>query len=412
MRNTATKLPIAIAAMAAISLTMTACAGAADPGSGGDGTDGGGETVKIGVVLPFTGVQAAIAELEGQGAAVAADLINEAGGIAGKWQIDLVDADDQLDTGRSATAIRDLNDQGVSLAIGGQTSDLCKSSAEAAQRFNMTFIGAHCTSPSLVDPPVTPNFFMIGQQMTTLATAIGASLAESHPDIETWDVVTYDVDAMRSSWDIAKASMEAELGHAVQQGERYAVPVGTTTLRNEIAGLASTPDKGKRGLFLGVYGAGTTAFLQQAAPTGILDEYAVIAQTGVYWPTAIAMGGAAPAIVNVHDYFYACQDTPENDEFVAAFEKETGAKPDAGAFQGYVAVQLLAAAIEKADSTDTAKVQEALKGLTIQTPQGLDMTIDADTHAGNGAATVALLAGDPNAPQGVSITDCSLVPAG
>lgn len=406
------KLSIAIAAMAAISLTMTACAGGADSSSGGDGADGGGETVKIGVVLPFTGVQAAIAELEGQGASVAADLINEAGGIAGKWQIDLVDADDQLDTGRSATVIRDLNDQGVSLAIGGQTSDLCKSSAEAAQRFNMTFIGAHCTSPDLVDPPITPNFFMIGQQMTTLASAIGASLAESHPDIETWDVVTYDVDAMRSSWDIAKESMEAELGHAVQQGERYAVPVGTTTLRNEIAGLASTPDKGKRGLFLGVYGAGTTAFLQQAAPTGILDEYAVIAQTGVYWPTAIAMDGAAPAIVNVHDYFYTCQDTPENDEFVAAFEEETGAKPDAGAFQGYLAVQLLAAAIEKADSTDTAKVQEALEGLTIQTPQGLDMTIDADTHAGNGAATVALLAGDPNAPQGVSITDCSLVPAG
>lgn len=409
MRNTAKRLSTAVAAMAATTLALTACAGGASAGSGGEST--AGDTVKIGVVLPFTGVQAAIAELEGQGAAVAADMINDAGGIAGKWQIELVDADDQLDTGRSATVIRDLNDQGISLAIGGQTSDLCKSSAEAAQRFNMTFIGAHCTSPDLVDPPITPNFFMIGQQMTTLASAIGAGLAESHPDIETWDVVTYDVEAMRSSWDIAKESMETELGHDVEQGEQYAVPVGTTTLRNEIAGLASTPDKSKRGLFLGVYGAGTTAFLQQAAPTGILDEYAVIAQTGVYWPTAIAMDGTAPAIVNVHDYFYACQDTTENDEFVAAFEEETGAKPDAGAFQGYLAVQLLAAAIEKADSTDTAKVQEALKGLTIETPQGLEMTIDPETHAGNGAATVALLAGEPNAPQGVGITDCSLVPA-
>lgn len=407
MRETAKRLSTAVAVMATTTLALAACAGGAAPGGGG----ADGDTVKIGVVLPYTGVQAAIAELEGEGAAVAADMINEAGGIAGKWQIELVDADDQLDTGRSATVIRDLNDQGISLAIGGQTSDLCKSSAEAAQRFNMTFIGAHCTSPDLVDPPITPNFFMIGQQMTTLASAIGASLAETHPDIETWDVVTYDVEAMRSSWDIAKESMEAQLGHSVEQGERYAVPVGTTTLRNEIAGLASTPDKEKRGLFLGVYGAGTTAFLQQAAPTGILDEYAVIAQTGVYWPTAVAMDGTAPAIVNVHDYFYACQDTTENDEFVAAFEESTGEKPDAGAFQGYLAIQLLAAAIEKANSTDTAKVQEALKGLTVETPQGLEMTIDADTHAGNGAATVASLAGDPDAPQGVGITDCSVVPA-
>ena len=407
MRNTVKRRTAAMAALAAVSLIVTACAGSADPG----GNEGDGDTVSIGVVLPFSGVQAAIAELEGQGAAVAADMINDAGGIAGKWKINLVKADDQLDTGRSATVIRDLNDKGVALAIGGQTSDLCKSSAEAAQRFNLTFIGAHCTSPDLVDPPVTPNFFMIGQQMTTLANAIGKNLAENYPDVETWDVVTYDVEAMRSSWDIAKGAMGDVIGREVVEGKRYAVPVGGTTLRNEIAGLVSTPDKAKRGLFLGVYGAGTTAFLQQAAPTGILDDYAVVAQTGVYWPTAVAMDGAAPPIVNVHDYFYACQSTPENDKFVAAFEAETGAKPDAGAYQGYLAVQLLAAAIEKADSTDTAKVQEALKGISIDTPQGLKMTIDAKTHAGNGAATVALLAGDPEAPQGVGITECSLVPA-
>ena len=412
MRNTAKRLSTAIAAAAVITLGLTACAGSDASGGEGGSADGGGETVKIGVVLPFTGVQAAIAELEGEGAAVAAEQINEAGGIAGKWQIELVEADDQLDTGRSATVIRDLNDKGVSLAIGGQTSDLCKSSAEAAQRFDMTFIGAHCTSPDLVDPPITDNFFMIGQQMTTLANAIGISLAEAYPDVDTWDVVTYDVAAMRSSWDIAKGAMEDELGHAIQEGERYAVPVGATTLRNEIAGLVATPDKEKRGLFLGVYGAGTTAFLQQAAPTGILDDYAVVAQTGVYWPTAVSMDGAAPSITNVHDYFYPCQDTPENDEFVSAFEEATGEKPDSGAYQGYLAVQLLAAAIEKADSIETAKVQEALKGLTIDTPQGLEMTIDADTHAGNGAATVAVLAGDSDAPQGVGITKCKLVPAG
>lgn len=410
MRNTATKLSTAVAALAAMTLALAACAGGA--GEDPDSPSGGGsESVKIGVVLPFTGVQATIAKLEGQGAAVAAEMINAEGGVDGKWQIELVEVDDQLDTGRSATVIRDLNDQDVALAIGGQTSDLCKSSAEAAQRFNITFIGAHCTSPDLVDPPITPNFFMIGQQMTTLANAIGGSLAESHPDIEVWDVVTYDVEAMRLSWDVAKASMEDALGRSVEEGERYAVPVGATTLRNEIAGLVATPDKANRGLFLGVYGAGTTAFIQQAAPTGILEEYGVIAQTGVYWPTATAMDGTAPAIVNVHDYFYPCQSTPENDEFVAAFEEETGEKPDSGAYQGYLAVRLLAAAITEAGSTDSDKVQEALKGLSIETPQGLEMTIDSETHAGNGAATVALLAGDPAAPQGVSITDCSLVPA-
>lgn len=395
----------ALAAGAAAVLVLAGCG--KSEGAGGADSD----TVKIGVVLPFTGVQATIAKLEGQGAEVAAKMINDAGGVDGQWEIELVDVDDQLDPARSATVIRDLNDQGVQLAIGGQTSDLCKSSAEASQRFDMTFIGAHCTSPDLVDPPITDNFFMIGQQMTDLAKAIGTGLAQRYPDIETWDVVTYDVDAMRLSWEEAKKAMEAELGRSVQVGEQYQVPVGGTSMRKEISGLVSTGDKSKRGLFLGIYGAGTTSFVQQAKPTGLIDEYGVIAQTGVYWPTATAMKGAAPSIYNVHDYFYPCQETDENTEFVAAFEELTGEKPDAGAYQGYLAVKLLEAAITEAGSTESADVQKALEGLSIETPMGTEMTISADGHEGRGGVTTAVLAGDPSAPQGVAITDCDVTPA-
>lgn len=394
----------AIAMAVAGALLLSACGGSDDSG------DAEG-TVKIGVVLPFTGVQATIAELEGQGAQVAADLINEDGGVDGKWKIELVEVDDQLDPGRSATVMRDLNDQGVALAVGGQTSDLCKSSAEASQRFNMTFIGAHCTSPTLVNPPITPNFFMIGQQMPDLAAAIGKGLAERYPDIETWDVVTYDVEAMRQSWDVAKSAMEEELGRPIEVGEQYTVPVSATTMRNEISGLEATGDKSKRGLFLGIYGAGTTSFIQQAQPTGLIDQYGAIAQTGVYWPTATALDGTAPPIYNVHDYFYACQDTEENTAFVEAFEEATGEKPDTGAYQGYVAIKLLEAAIAEAGSTDSAEVQKALEGIEIETPKGTTMTVGGETHHGAGGVTTALLNGDPNAPQGVSISDCTVVSA-
>lgn len=404
-----------VAVIGAIALTAACGADSSDTPSGsssGSASAGGAtETVKIGVVLPYTGVQAAVAKLEGLGTQVAAKEINDAGGIDGKWMIELVDADDQLDPARSATVIRDLNDKGVSLAVGGQTSDLCKSSAEASQRFNMTFIGAHCTSPALVNPkPITPNFFMIAQQMPALATAFGKGLSKRYPDITTWDVITYDVEAMRGAWDGTKAQLEKELGKSIEEGHKFHVPVGQTTLRNEIGAFASTSDKGKRGLFLGIYGGGTTAFLQQAKPTGLLEEYGVIAQAGVIWPTAVAMNGEAPAVYDVHDYFYACQNNEMNDNFVKEFEALAGEKPDSGAMQGYLAIKALEAAIKKAGSVDSADVQKALEGLELDTPWGVPMTIDATTHAGLGAATTALLKGDKNAPQGVSITECDVIP--
>lgn len=377
--------------------------------SGSNGSDAGG-TVKIGVVLPFTGVQAAVAKLEGLGAQVAAKEINDAGGINRKWKIELVNADDQLDPARSATVMRDLNDKKVALAVGGQTSDLCKSSAEASQRFNMTFIGAHCTSPTLVHPPITPNFFMTGQQIGEIGKALGMGITKHYPDVQTWDVLTYDVDAMKSSWDATKAQIEAGTGKTVTVGQKYAVPVGGTTMRNEINGLVSTPDKAKRGLFLGIYGAGTTSFIQQAKPSGLLDQYQVVVQAGVYWPTAVALDGKAPAIYNAHDYYYPCQDNAMNTAFVKEFEAQAGQKPDTGAMQGYLAVKTLEAAITKAGSIDTADVQKALLGLQVDTPWGLKMTIDASTHAGLGAVTSALLKGDPSAPQGVSISECDVHP--
>ena len=113
----------------------------------------------------------------------------------------------------------------------------------------------------------------------------------------------------------------------------------------------------------------------------------------------------------MHDYFYACQDTEENTAFVEAFEEATGEKPDTGAYQGYVAIKLLEAAIAEAGSTDSAEVQKALEGIEIETPKGTTMTVGGETHHGAGGVTTALLNGDPNAPQGVSISDCTVVSA-
>jgi branched-chain amino acid transport system substrate-binding protein len=71
-------------------------------------------------------------------------------------------------------------------------------------------------------------------------------------------------------------------------------------------------------------------------------------------------------------------DTPEHDAYVAALSAFTGEPYVAGnSIQGYIGIKLLAAAIEKAGSTDSDAVVKALEGLTIDTPLG-PMTMGAD----------------------------------
>ena len=135
----------------------------------------------------------------------------------------------------------------------------------------------------------------------------------------------------------------------------------------------------------------------------------MIAQTGVYWTTAKALQGTAPSVHNVHEYYWSCQDNEMNKKFVADFEALAGEKPDTGAYQGYVTLNLIAAAIEKAKSTDVAAVQKALPGLSIDTPTGLKLTMDGGSHHANQPITVANLFGDPVAPQTVGIRDCKTV---
>ena len=86
-----------------ILLTMMFILGACSQGSSGDNgnngssesNNGGGDTVKIGVVAPLTGPAALYGEQVEAGAKLAAKLINEEGGILGGKQIELVIEDDQ-----------------------------------------------------------------------------------------------------------------------------------------------------------------------------------------------------------------------------------------------------------------------------------------------------------------------------
>jgi branched-chain amino acid transport system substrate-binding protein len=395
-----------VAAVAAASLFLASACGSSDSSS----VLSDGDTIKIGVVLPYTGVQAAIAEFESQGVEAAVNEINADGGIAGKWKIELVKADDQLDTSKSATVMRDLQADGVQIALGGQTTDLCQSAAEAAERVKILFVGAHCTSSKLVDPPITPNFYMTGQRDGDLTAANGRALAQVFPDVKEWDVFAYDSEVTRGFWTQTADAIEAAGGSAETNSEVY-VPIGSTDLRNQLQSLVSgqSGSKDERGLFLGVYGSGTTSFIQQARPLGILDDYAVMAQTGVYWSTAKSLDGTAPPIYDVHEYFWSCQDNPINDQFVKSFEDVAGTKPDTGAYQGYVAMKMIAAAIEKSGSTDMSDIEDAMDGLTIDTPVGLPMTMDGDTHHADGPITTALLYGDKSAPDSIGVKDCKTV---
>src|SRR5918997_7109893 len=93
----------ALAAIGALALVGAGCGQDDDEGGGGGGDSAAvekvpgfdGKTIKLGVLTPLTGPVAVIGEPLTAGNEVYYEAVNKRGGIAGKYQVELVQEDTQ-----------------------------------------------------------------------------------------------------------------------------------------------------------------------------------------------------------------------------------------------------------------------------------------------------------------------------
>jgi branched-chain amino acid transport system substrate-binding protein len=139
-----------------ISLSTTALAGTlATSGGLAFAAD---KTVKVGINLPFTGADAHDAELIKDGALLAIDEANAAGGVGG-YKIDVLQLDDgtatagQYDPAQAATNARKMvSDDAVVAAIGPQMSGSGKAMSPILSQGNLATITPSSTNPDITDP--------------------------------------------------------------------------------------------------------------------------------------------------------------------------------------------------------------------------------------------------------------------
>ena len=116
------------------------------------------KTVKIGINLPFTGADAHDAELIKDGAMLAIDEANAAGGVGG-YKIDVLQLDDgtatagQYDPAQAATNARKMvSDDSVVAAIGPQMSGSGKAMSPILSQGDLATITPSSTNPDITNP--------------------------------------------------------------------------------------------------------------------------------------------------------------------------------------------------------------------------------------------------------------------
>ena len=136
-----------IPAMAvALPLALAACGGSAPPGTegsgGGGGGGGSGETITIGSLHPLSGAAAADGQQMDNGAKLAIEAINEAGGIEALdgAQLELASADTQGAPEVGQSEAQRLIEEGAVALVGTYQSAVSQNVAAVAERNQVPFV--------------------------------------------------------------------------------------------------------------------------------------------------------------------------------------------------------------------------------------------------------------------------------
>lgn len=353
----------------ALALTVAAC--------GGDEPQPAGEQgpIRIGQIVSLTGNYSALGTENQKSVGLAVAQINDAGGVLGR-RLELTVKDDKSQPDQSVLAFNELKADS-DLIIGSPFSNSALATIPLVDREEIPYLSLTPADEQV--NPVHPYVFVVPATSATYAERI----LQYYKAIGLTKVaVAYDT---RSSY--ATAGFKGMEAKASQYGVSLTTIEEFQTTATEFSSVfAHVKTSGAQALVVWVTGPPAVAFTKQYATAGLgIPLMLTGAQASKLFldPAGPAAEGVtvASSIGVVGSHLPAGPQQDAINELATAFSGRFGYPPPQFAQDGYSAVKLLKAAIEKAGSADRVKVRDALEGLTLLTPNGT-YEYSATNHSG------------------------------
>lgn len=334
------------------------------------------EKFVIGGIGPVTGAAAAYGISVMNGAQLAVDEINAAGGING-YQVEFISADDEHDAEKSVNAYNDLKDKGMQMLLGTVTSAPCIAVGGEAANDNMFLL---TPSGSAVDCIVNENAFRV----CFSDPAQGAKSAQfiGEHELATKVGIIYD-----SSDPYSTGIMESFVAEAEGQGIEIVSNEAFSDNRTDFsAQLNKAKDGGAELVFLPFYYQEAALVLKQASDMDFAPKFfGCDGMDGILtvenFDTSLAEGLMllTPFTPNAED------EMTQN--FVKAYEEAyDGLVPIQFGADAYDGIYAIKAALEDAGATPDMSVSDLCEALKVSmgniTVEGLTGTITWDAATG------------------------------
>lgn len=338
--------------------------------------------IRIGCIVSLTGPQEVLGRPILDGAQIAADQINDTGGVLGR-PLEIIPADPHTDPALAIDEARQLTKNGVNLLCGLVTSESALALSPTLQSMNAILVTCAAASEKLTHEAFTPNYFRVTDQTYMRNRAQARLMAERYPEVTKWGALIPDNEYGRSAYAAFRDGLLASYPAIAKRDPAVAAPVvapfKATDFKEQLAALK---DGGAEGLFIAVYGGDAITMYRQAKLTGLFRQMKVLADSTNEFLVPSELGSATPEHLwlGMTWYYGGYQKLPMGRQLYEAYLRRTGNGLPLGFVNaGHSAVHAYAAAIRKARSTETKPVIAALEGLTFDTAKG-KVTLRAEDH--------------------------------
>lgn len=356
----------------------------------------GAEPIKLGFVYIMSGPFAAYGQFAKQGAELAMDEINAAGGILGR-QVEGVFEDS---TGKPDVALRAIRklvfQEKVDCLIGLDSSGVAKSVVPSIPQMKTPLIITHAATPDVTGSVCNRYTFRIALNLSQNIKTAARIAAES--GAKKWTTIGPDYAFGHQSWEYFQKYLAAENPAAeFLPGDQVAFPPFKTTDFSPYITkvMGSKPD----GVLISLWGGNLIDFVRQGSEMGFFDgEMTVLMTLGAATEVLTALGDRMPEGVWVGTrYWFLANDSKVNQDFIKAYHDRFNNYPSYNAHGAYAAITAYKAAAEKAGTAEADGVIEALSGLTVEVPVGT-VTLRPGDHQAVTDACWGKTAADPSYP--------------
>jgi branched-chain amino acid transport system substrate-binding protein len=299
-----------------------------------------------------------------KGLDLAVEQINAGGGLLGR-KLEVVIRDDNGNPGDAVRVAEELlSREKVDFLIGTFPSNVGLAVADFAKQKKVLFIAAEPLTDKIVWDNGNKYTFRL-RASTYMQTAMlvpdAAKLGKKR-----WAIVYPNYEYGQSATAAFKKQMIATQASGIEFIEQ-AVPLGKIEAGAVVqAMLDAKPDA----IFSSLFGADLARFVREGQLRGLFKDRPVFNLLAGEPEYLDPLKDEAPVGWYVTGYPWNAINTPEHKKFLDAYQARWKDYPRLGSVVGYSTVMSAAAAIRKAQSTNTEKLVAAMKGLQVDTPFG------------------------------------------